>query len=335
MGVEPQVSRTIADFAEGTPAKIAFDEIATKLSGNPDPQTSRPYYNGTSYAECSGKPGGIVRNPECWGADWDLSGVPVTHLFGGFFGGGAMVTARHLCCSNHYSPVDKRGTVLRFVGNNGDIITRTVIEQSTGSDVAGNIGNPTLPVGDVCLYLLDSPVPETVAVYPIVGPWRFEKTLLSSSGGISDWWFDRSMAFVVTDQFRNVEITVIGNPVTSFTTYSVPYTEVATPPLDFSYEVTADEVGTFLYISGSYPPKDYGDFVAYPITGDSGSPAFIPLPNDQLALGCVLTLPNGGTLLHKPMLDEMIAEVDARAISRGVLASPTGLTVTVAPDPTV
>ncbi len=302
---------TLSDFVSGTNGKFSLDIILSKV----DTDKSLRYYNGATYAECVAN-GGIQRNTDCWGADWDFSGVAVSYLYGGFFGGGACITPRHYICAYHYEPRNKVGDILRFCTPDNQVITRTIIAQTTGSELKPQ----TLNVGDLCVFLLDSPLPSSIKKYSIVGDWAYPSTVTSSGNGVQNVSSEISNAFITTNQAREIK----------FATISQNYN------LTFPYPTTPITIGTNI----SYTPhisaggrfqtglfEDFTNFQSSAITGDSGSPVFLPLANNDLALYSVMTFPNSGTLTHESLLNAMIDEVDARA---GV---NTNYSVTVAPNP--
>jgi hypothetical protein len=304
---------TLSDFVSGTNGKFSLNTILNKVNIN----KSLRYYNGATYAECVAN-GGIQRNPNCWGANWDFSGVAVSYLYGGFFGGGACITPRHYICTYHYETRNKVGEILRFCTPDNQVITRTIIAQTTGSELKPQ----TLNVGDLCVFLLDSPLPASIKKYSVVGDWAYPSTFLSASNNVQSVSSEISNAFITTNQAREIK----------FATISQSYN------LNFPYPTAPVTIGTNI----SYIPHTsaggrfqmglfeiYENFQSNGITGDSGSPVFLPLPNNDLALYSIMTFPNSGTLTSESLLNAMIAEVDARA---GI---NTNYVVSVATDPNI
>lgn len=314
------ISYTLTGFVAETLGAITFANITAKL----DAEKDSLYYNGSTYAAAAAQSGGIQRNPNCWGAAYDLSGVAVTHLLGGFKGGGAAVTARHYLASHHYNPSNKVGMLLRFVGNDGSIHTRTVLAQTTGSEIPGNITNPLYPIGDVCMFLLSGPdLPASVTKYKVAGDWYELAVLNSESGGVGSYTIKLHHAYITANQNRKVL-----------------FVTATTDWFNFSQSTTPTEVNLrgFTYNAKPWPTVKYtwgprytafADVQADPIPGDSGTPLFLPMANNELVLCSHMTSTTDGPLLHAGLLNAMIAEVDDRA---GI---STGLTVTVATDPTI
>jgi hypothetical protein len=314
------VTYTLNDFVADTHPKISWDNVLSKLI----PDKVRPYYNGNTYAECLSQPGGISRNPDCWGAGYDFSGVAVTHLDGGFWGGGALITPRHYVVSNHYRPSNKVGMVLRFVGNDGSVHTRTVLAQTTGSEIPGYIANPLYPIGDVAVFLLSGPdLPEEVTVYPIVGDWFDQFAATGSSGGIVNYIMRLGHVFVTIDQNRHV---VYATSTRDWLSFQASETPEIISVRGFTY--TKKAFAGLKYIWGPlYTLETEKRFE--PRIGDSGSVLFSVNDSNNLAIASLCTSTSDGPYLHPGLLNALILEVDDRA---GI---STGLTVTVAPDPTL
>jgi hypothetical protein len=302
----------LSDFVSGTNGKFSLSAILNKIDIN----KSLRYYNGASYAECVAN-GGIQRNPNCWGADWDFSGVAVFYLEGGFSGGGACITPRHYICSYHYEIRNKVGNILRFCTPDNQVITRTIIAQTTGSEL-----NPqTLNVGDLCVFLLDYPLPSSIKKYSIVGDWAYTSTVVSSGNNIQNINSEISNTFITTNRAREIKFATISQ---NYYNLTFPYpTTPITIGTNISYIPHTSAGGRFQM--GRF--KDFTNFQSNAGGGDSGSPVFLPLGNNDLALYTVMTYPNSGTLTHESLLNAMIDEVDARA---GV---NTNYSVTVAPNP--
>lgn len=312
----------VTGFTEGSYGEFSETNIIGRIGGE---NSDLAYFNGASLTECASN-GGIQRNPSCWGKDWDFSGVAIKYLYNGFWGGGAMITRRHYVVTNHYDVTNKVGWTLQFLTSGGQVITRTIVAQTTGSDIpmSGTVGNTSYPVGDVCVFLLDSPVPEDVAVYPIAGDWIKTQTIGDDvGGGVHETDLYWAGLFVTLDQFRRVKFTCATFHNTTHTTYYPPRT------LDVRGFVFTESTSP-AYFQGPwvYDDETYAGYQIQAIQGDSGSPVFAPTAGNGLALISLFTLPQSGTLHTESLLNAMILEVDDRA---GV---STGLTVTAAPDPT-
>jgi hypothetical protein len=318
-------TRSFYNFTIGSYGRWALDQIKALIGEKTGTTEDLRYYNGNSYVSATAQPGGIARNPNCWAASLDFSGVCVYYLFGtfaggggGFAGGGAAITPRHYIVSHHFEPRNKVGNTLRFVGSSGAVYVRTIIAQTTGSEIVSGLSNPTLPVGDLCLFLLNSDLPEDVAIYPIVGDWLVNSQ--NAEPGLS-YDYDNEYAFpcIATDQFRNIEFSICS--LIEFITADI--TPVTISGNSVEKKPYFGRFKSFVY----YPDK--ANFQSNAIPGDSGSPLFALLPGNQLALYTVMSTPSGGTLIHEQLANAMIDEVDTRA---GI---STGYTVTIASEPMI
>lgn len=312
------VTYDLDDYTEGTAAKLGFDVLVARLSAGGESN----YYNGTSYAE-SVADGGISRNASCWGAGWDLSGVCVYYIYGNFNGGGCLVTNRHYLVSNHYEKQDKTGWQIKFVGSGGTVYTRTVVAQTLGSEQSGDfIVNPVYNIGDVCLLLLDSALPEDVAVYPIAGDWLVSSSLVDDNeDGTANYQVEWSYPVVTTNQYRHITFAVCGYYASSF---SVTY---PAPNVNIDGVMAQAKAVNVAYMHKGPRYLQHTDKQSAAIVGDSGSVWFFPMPDGSLAAFSLFTTNDSGPLLNPAILNAMIAEVDAAA---GI---STGLTVTVATSP--
>lgn len=306
---------------------------AAALEAELDDDKDLNYYNGNTYASCTAQAGGIARNANCWAADFDFSGVPVTHLFGGFWGGGAMITSRHLACSYHYAPSNKVGTVLRFVGSDGTVVTRTIIAQSTGSNlppVGLGLSNPAWPdVGDVNVYLLNAAVPASVKVYPVVGNWMWKNVSAPFQiDGAGPFLRNRHLYYscITTNQSRHIKTAFTAYTSTNQPTFSEPYETFEINGREWQSNPDAWAIWS---IGESY--YYHPDFRSNAIEGDSGSPVFLPYADKSMALFSFMTFPTSGGSIYAAKMNAMILDADANASP----PAATGLTVTVAPDPTL
>jgi len=313
-------SLELIGFSDGTAGKVSFDFLTELLTEGGDLN----YYNGLTYAECASKPGGIQRNPNCWASSLDFSGVPIQHLYSAFFGGGALVTPRHFLCTNHYEPGNKVGMNLSFLGSDGVVYTRSVIAQTTGSNIPGNIINPVLAIGDVCMFLLNSELPSAVKKYPLIGDWLFKSTFKRAVTGYAFYDVEFPTLFVCVDQKRRARVGVCGGIIED---------EPVVYPLQIAViegvSVTRTPT-TGIKFAGGIPFNDFQDFQYFGITGDSGSPLFTLDDSGGLIFACCTTTGLSGAWVTSALANALILDVDAQAGG-----SPTNYTVTVAPDPTL
>lgn len=274
----------------------------------------------------------IEINPTCWASGWDFSGVPIwSSNTNSPAKGGCMITSRHLVEAYHYArPV---GTVFRFMTPTGEIIERTSIgvnRRSSSADYLTALEEDSIP-GDINVHVLNSAVPAGVKVYSVAGPWSF---VLSSTGvpsSIYPWQTPISgyspLVGIYLDQQRkawflgsyNVDCFSGGGVSVSSVSYQGVNVSVACQGAG----MTGVPIGTPLadLINGT-PRHRVGNY------GDSGSAVFLPVSSSEMVLAFCFTLPGNGSRPEQARMNALIASADANA---GVT---TGLTVTVATDPT-
>ena len=283
-------------------------------------------------------------NPNCWSAQWDFTGVPIwlsaggpPYAGGGPNHGGAPVTSRHFVEAHHYqSPV---GTEWAWMLPDGSIVRRHSIgvnSRPAGSDYIETTWLNSIP-GDIRIHTLDSPLPAGVKVYPLVGSWSRFHVSNGTPGTaypfLTPASFKSPLVGIYLDQRRRAWF--MGS-------YSQDCSQNADSVAEIDWNgtlasVTYDTVG----LGGGAIEGDLKTAIdatgrlRWGISGDSGSACLVPLNSTDLALLTCLTVPGGGPCYEEARMNLLIASADADAIARGNLSSPTGLTVTVAPDPTL
>jgi hypothetical protein len=316
------ITYDLTGFSVGTVGKDGFDLIEERAALGGESY----YYNGTSLSDCQNQLGGIQRNPLCWGADWDLSGVAIKYLNNNFNGGGCLVTPRHYVVSNHYQPRNKVGNTLQFLGTNGTLYTRTILAQTTGHSVAGQITNPVYDIGDIAMLLLSPPVAgemDNVAVYPVAGNWLVKSNFESDNlDGTADYSFEWSYPVITTNQYRQLLFSTCNKLVSGWTVnYPLGVIDID--------EVEVEQIAeTIAYIKSGPAYQAYTGFQDNAIPGDSGSVWFLPLGDGTLVAFSHYTRATSGPLWNAEILNALILEVDSQ------VGISTGYTVTVAPDPT-
>ena len=298
---------------EGNYLEYAFD-ILSPLASN----TDLNYYIGSPSL-------GVV-NPSCWAADFDFSGVSIWNSRSNDARRAVTaITARHGAMAWHYRLYV--GDTVKFTDGTS-IYTRTVIGTTREQGAAGTLNSNPL-IGDKCVVLWDSPLPETIAIYPVMGNWIYDQ---SSPEG--DYY--AGCGFRVNQQ-RKILAMFSAFPYTSYKVTDIVGNINGTPATLAGFEVAA-----FAMRSSSFADASPGGFLDtfinqyIPIVGgDSGSPSFWITGPAEMALWTTFTHPAGGPRWDETVTNLLIEDADLDAIARGNLVSPTGLTVTVAPDPTL
>lgn len=262
-----------------------------------------------------------VKNPSCWASDFDLTGIVAWNSNSAAKQTGTAITRRHVLFATHYTP--PVGTTLRWIDADGNAVDRTILAYNSG--FAPNTGafNGNAIVFDKAVAVLSSPLPDEVSSYPVVGEW-IRETFASSTLGMS---FVEAWVGICVDRHRNCKLAG------RFDTYPEQY------PMLVSGTYGAATVSGFIRNVQTIPREavplpdfltEYSARLWPDVVGDSGTPRFFPLSGNSLALvGCVTYSDGGADFLNADILNACIASADATA---GV---STGLTVTVAPDPTL
>jgi hypothetical protein len=305
-------------FVEGSAAAFTWDIIKPLLdaSANDNLFTNSP----------STVPNGHY-NPSCWAAGFDFTAVMAGLLFNGQWTtarGGVAITRRHVLGVYHYQ--HNVGDILRFAIGDGQFIQRTVIGKAQDY-FNGQSVPPTNPyvaksraIIDAMVYVLDSDLPESVTIPKIGGDWLVKEA--SGSPNPAARWRWHGGAMIQINQFRQAKLVLNCAPNGSSSTsiggeslhgVSIPTYDWAIPSLPLPAQSPL----------AAYTPRTY-----IGIPGDSGQPWFVPISETELALVCLFTYPTAGQIAREDILNTLIASADSNA---GI---STGLTVTVAPDPT-
>lgn len=280
----------------------------------------------------------VQPNPDCWAAGWDFSGVPIWNSSGGSGGGsqhgGALITNNgthaHLIEAEHFrSPV---GSVFRFMKPDGSLAVATSIGVNSRPSGATNLETQQLNEipGDSRVHLLrwDSGG-SGVASYPVAGPWIAAEAVTGSVSSSLPWQTAKTVKFplvcIYLDQSRRAYFLGSYASDCKTSTYSVATTTWNGSSISLDYAHIA--------AMGAGIPSDFATALGARhragISGDSGSALFTPLSSSSLALATCFTSPLSGPYFQQSRLNALIASADTNA---GV---STGLTVTVAPDPTL
>jgi hypothetical protein len=282
-----------------------------------------------------------VLNPSCWAAGWDFSGVAVWNSRSNDTRrAGTAITRRHIWLAWHYRL--QAGDTIRFRRPDGTVDTHTILAINPGNDFNSCYPmHEVVAVGDFCIAVLDRYLHESIAVYPIA-PWA--RNVISVADTFPEnvvpgyaWgaWVPvetqthLAHATLHLTQSRQVGVMVAAskadgaawtaNQVT-YAGETLPYRAVWLNFFSGSYVVEGETSSGFT--------DDYADWVIPAVAGDSGCPIFCPTSASTLVVASLFTDPNGGMLAHEATMNAIIRTTDA------VAGITTGLTVTVAPDPT-
>ncbi len=250
---------------------------------------------GTKHVYVSG-----ARNPESW---WpQLAGIPFSTPNGGQKCG-ALITPQHLLGVTHYD--NAIGSTITFKTAESANVTKTIVGRVNGNG----------QFQDMMVYLLDSPLPETIEPLTVVGPW-----LGNVIPGATTHQYAFQHVGILIDQNRECGFVNVG--------YHA-YESLGNPVGEFS-----DQVPSLLHFAWATYPYKLASLESYRaiyktfgVPGDSGSAVLVPVTGGW-ALACLMTGAFSGVFPQEGVLNSLIATVDAAA---GI---STGYTVTVALDPT-
>lgn len=295
-----QAFREFVEYSEGSISRYLYDQVGALFDATPDVDYYSTYNHSTST---------YTRNASCWAASIDLSCVAVASNSGSGWTrqrGGVLITSRHLLIARHF-PYGV-GTQVRFCNAAGTVETRTVIGVASTSGEA-----------DLWVCTLSSAV--TVASpCAIAGTWIAQGRTVANN--FASWYSGGGV--IHTDQNAKIYAATLGNCVALAKSYSRNVTIGGTTFADCEGEAFADHAE-----SGAIP-AEFAGLRHQPVTGDSGQPVFVIIEGEPVLLWTWTSSYSGTPVyLHNgAVLNALIAAADTNA------SISTGLTITVATDPT-
>ena len=255
------------------------------------------------------------RNAGCWLADVDLSAVSVANRDAGgswrHTRAGTAITTRHVAFAAHYTP--PVGAELRFVNAAGTVFTHTILAYhgavTAGEDV----------LNDLSIAVITPALDASITPMKVAGPWIMQGVTSNGyyTGGIAAW----------IDQLKNCYATHVGYRTSSISSSKRTGTFNSTVFTDIMID---GKIESILSQTESPYLESFASFTKLPVGGDSGSPVMLVIGGDPILLWTWHTAASGTPVYASTALvNARIASADAAA---GI---STGLTVTVAPDPTL
>jgi hypothetical protein len=315
MPISSGAKREFLGYAAGTVSAALQGEVETLIDSDPLKQ-ELGYYGVINHASAT-----YTRNANCWARAVDLSclSVGTSHGSDSYYTTqrpGTLITPRHIVVANHYSPADTtyqgRADYVRFVTPGGVVRTRRVVGAS------GNFR-------DQKVLLLDAS-PTGCNPVKVADDWITQVVDGTSySGGL----------LLSLNKNRQVGLSLFGDPITAYS-QAQPTTYGAIPITgNQSVAILHADIAAALH---PYVATKPGLWVSI-VGGDSGSPCFAVVNGDPVLITCWFTANSGPCTWMgsggNELLNAMISEADANAITLANLVSPTGYTVTVAADPTL
>ena len=303
--------KVLSGYKSGSMAKLLFDGIMDLLI---EGKVAQVFSN---YSQAFGAtPQNLSRDSSCWLNAYDLSFCPIaTDLYTpgtfGHWARGAVITSRHVIGAGHWNGGRgmQIGRKFRFRGNDGTAHERTVIGSSRG-------------LGDIQILTLDSALPASVSTIPVVGEW-IARNKIKNSANSGNFYSGGLYAYIdqnYTIRYLAGTTTLFPGvrPVETGDIYGVPFTDV-----HIHHDYSSLSTGDFF--------QGKTEFRKTPINGDSGSPVFVITPSGLALVGTWQSPTSHPAIFHDDgaILDVLIDAADADA------EVSTGLTVTVATDPTL
>jgi hypothetical protein len=147
------VSTIFDGYVVDSLAKEVSDAVDTRID-DLNATTAKPIYTTQNHTTST-----YVRNTNCWVADLDLTPISPWNSTGGNTRAGVLISPRHILFAAHYQI--NNGATIRFVDNNNNVVTRTLINKLTHPDYS-----PYYP--DIAIGLLDSDVPASIGFVKIL-----------------------------------------------------------------------------------------------------------------------------------------------------------------------
>jgi hypothetical protein len=149
-------SRQFVGFVPGSLAAQCSAAVDSRLAGK-SAASARAIYTTQNHGA-----GEYVRNVACWCGDIALTCLSPWNSDGGNCKAGTLVSPRHILFAEHY--LIATGATIRFVTADNQVVTRTMVARQN----VGPANSADSYASDLCVGLLDSDVPETIAFAKIV-----------------------------------------------------------------------------------------------------------------------------------------------------------------------
>lgn len=304
-----QTLTEFAQYADGSMSDLCATETLTRLAGG----GQLNYYSSVNHDTPA-----YPRNASCWLADVDLSPVSVANRdSGGSWGhhrAGTFITRRHVVFANHYAP--SANAEIRVTNPAGTVFTHTVLGYhgaSTGADV----------LSDLKVAVVTPALDASITPMKVAGPWIMQG--LTPSGATATYYMGGVAVWI--DQEKDCYASHIGNRTTTISSSIASGTFNSSAFTDIVLEGKTEFADS--QIASPYL-ESYSGFVKIPISGDSGSPVMLIIGGEPVLLWVWFTSLTGTpAFASTSLLNARIAAADTAA---GI---STGLTVTVATDPTL
>lgn len=309
-----KVTTSFDRYQSGTLSKLLSDSVLELVAEGRQPNLFLGYNPAATT---------FTLNPDCYLHGIDFSGVPVATTLYGSWGNrnrGALITPQHVVGAVHYKNYRGYdiGDQFKFRGNDGEIHVRHVV---------GKWAN----WGDMIIVTLDSPLPVTCTPLQLAGDWIFQNQTFGPNGAFSGY---SGGVAVYLDQGFNGYYQLVGlGSADSLIYYADSLPVAAVPPVTLDNVIQRVVHRSSALLLTRTPSMFAGktSWLREAIVGDSGSPVMLLIGGKPVLLGtwwyptdCMFIGAADGQLAN--------AAITASDANAGI---STGLTVTVAPDPTL
>lgn len=325
-GSTSAVTTRFSTYADGSDSLTLANNILSRINETSELTFFTNYTNVQTGGQTI-----FTKNTNCWLYGVNMSGCAIDgNIFNTYSSAnkGALITSHHLLGADHWqstfpSPGTgansnnglRVGQTFRFRGEDGTVHSRQIIGVGRG-------------YGDCVVATLATGLPASVTPFKLAGDWHARNPTATNSSQNSYW--NGGAVFYLDQEYKARFMLGATKARVSASNYGPTYPNSSSQSIFNTPSQDSALTGAAL-VSGKTA------FFREGIVGDSGSGIFYLVGGEAILVG-TFYYPNwchAVGIANGVLANEMIAAADADAIARGSLVSPTGLTVTVAADPTL
>jgi len=263
-------------------------------------------YDQTRNEEFDEPEGGFVRNPDCWAADLDYTGVGSYRMSGaGHWACCAAVSPRHVLANTHAGGAYENK--IRFILADNSVYTATI-----SGTADADYSSPLWAAMDIRVFYLDDDLPSTVHWYKVL-PADWDDILIhnpADMGSVDDEGLNDNLqgkGLIYLEQDRRVHAAIVW--------HHLPVAPVMS------------------FVNGAGNWADWTPYFKTPVGGDSSSPLFLVVDGNLLYMGGIINFTasrvNGAN--DTPKVNEAMAALDAAGDNTGYVALTHGELPAAAP----
>lgn len=176
-------------YVNNSLAKHINDDVDNKINGL-NPTDAKPIFSTQNHATST-----YVRNSGCWAIGADLTCISPWNSTGQQYRAGTLISPRHIIFAAHFQI--NNGATIRFVDNNNNVVTRTMVNKLTHPNYV-----PYYP--DLTIGVLDSDVPASIGFAKILPQnWNTRLPSLSFDYPIPCLALDQEEKALITEWYSN------------------------------------------------------------------------------------------------------------------------------------